>query len=37
MRAVQMARSEFLPAERWGGLVVDDFAALNALLEGESA
>ena len=33
MRAVQMARSEFLPAELWDGPVVRNFEQLNRLLE----
>lgn len=32
MKAVQMARSEALPPERWDGPVARDFAALDALL-----
>lgn len=34
MKAVQMARSLFLPEQIWDGPVVRDFAALNALMEG---
>ena len=33
MKAVQMARQEFLPAELWDGPVARDFAALDALLD----
>lgn len=33
MRAVQMARSEFLPDALWDGPVARDFAALDALIE----
>ena len=33
MRAVQMARSEFLPAELWDGPVVRNFEQLDRLLE----
>lgn len=33
MRAVQMARSECLPAERWDGPTVRDFAELDRLLD----
>ena len=33
MRAVQMARSEFLPAELWDGPVARNFEQLNRLLE----